>query len=117
MKIASLILGLLGGISGLIAAILALGVGGLGATFSADGANTVVGLGLSAFFFALIAIVGGALAIAKPKVSGWMQLIACIGGLISISAFWAASFVLLLMGSIFAFIGAKQDKKFVAPNV
>ncbi len=117
MKIASLVLGILGGIAGLIAATLALGVGGLGAAFDAEGASTVIGLGWSAFLFALIAIVGGAIAIAKPKVSGWMQLIACIGGLISISAFWTVSFILLLMGSIFAFVGAKQDKNIVAPNV
>ena len=47
MKIASLILGIIGGIAGLIGATLALGVGGLGA----------------------------ALAIAKPKISAWMQLV------------------------------------------
>jgi len=117
VKIASLILGIIGGIAGLIGATLALGVGGLGAAFDASGASEVVGLGWSAFLFAILAIVGAALAIAKPKISAWMQLIACIGGLISISAFWAVSFILLLVSSILAFVGAKQDKNIAALNL
>ena len=116
MKIASLILGIIGGIAGLIGATLALGVGGLGSAFDASGASEVVGLGWSAFLFAILAIVGAALAIAKPKISGWMQLIACIGGLISISAFWAPSAILLLISSILALVGAKHDKNAIIPN-
>lgn len=41
MKIAVLILGILGGIGGFVGVIFVLVIGGLGATFEAEGAHTI----------------------------------------------------------------------------
>ncbi|EJQ43694.1 hypothetical protein IEQ_05022 [Bacillus cereus BAG6X1-2] len=39
------VLGLIGGIFGIIFSFIALMIGGMGAAFEADGANTIIGLG------------------------------------------------------------------------
>lgn len=44
-RTAEFVLGLIGGIFGIICAFVALLIGGMGAAFEADGANTVIGLG------------------------------------------------------------------------
>jgi len=44
MRLASLVLGIVGGLFGLGGAVFALFVGGLGAAFGAEGAETVTGL-------------------------------------------------------------------------
>lgn len=94
------LLGLFGGLIGIFAAILALGVGGLGSVFGAEGASEVISLGLGAFAFSLLGIVGAAIVNYKTKLAGWLMIIAAVGGLISISAFYIVSFVLLLLGGI-----------------
>lgn len=67
MRIAALILGLIGGVIGLFAAGLALGIGAIGGATGAQGSGTVVGLGWAALALSVVGIVGGALALAKPR--------------------------------------------------
>lgn len=86
MKMASLILGIIGGIFGLFGALFAIFVGCAGAVFGVEDSSTLVGLGLAAIFLSILGIVGGSLAIAKPKPAGIMMLIAGSGGVIVISA-------------------------------
>ncbi len=102
MKIAALILGIIGGLAGLVGGILALTVGGLGGAFGAHGAHLVTHLGGWAIVFSLVGIIGGALAMGPSKIAGIMMLISAIGGLISISMFYVIAFVLLLVGGILA---------------
>ena len=111
MKIAGLILGILGGLGGLLGSLFAVSIGGLGAAFQAEGAQEVVGLGGAAFVFAIIGIVGGALAMAKPKIAGWLLIIAAIGGLIAVSMAWIMAFPLLLIGGIILIIYARNENK------
>lgn len=107
MRLASLILGIIGGIAGFGGAVFALFVGGVGAAFSASGSGTVVGLGLAAIFFSLLGLVGGTLALNKPKIAGIMMLIAAFGGLISVSWGYVVAFPVLLVGGILALVGQK----------
>lgn len=109
MKIAALILGLIGGIAGLFGSIFALSVGGIGSAVSAEGANTVVGAGVAALILSLLGIVGGSLAIAKPKVAGIMMLTASIGGLVAVFAAYFIAFPLLLLGGIFALARSRPE--------
>lgn len=51
---------------GLLAALLVLGVGGLGALSEAEGVGTIVGGGLAAIFFAALSLVAGVLALWRP---------------------------------------------------
>jgi len=103
------VLGLLGGIFGFFGALIALFVGGLGGAFGADGASTIVGLGWAAIAFSILGIVGSVVVKSKAKLGGIFMIISAIGGVISISFFYALSFVLLLIGGLMGVI--KKDKK------
>lgn len=110
MRVTSLILGIIGGIAGFSGAVFALFFGGVDAAFSASGTSSIVGLGIVAIFFSLIGLVGGALALNRPKIAGIMMLIAAIGGLISISWGYVVAFPVLLIGGILALIGQRKNK-------
>ena len=108
MRTASLVLGIIGGVFGIIAGFLALLFGGVGvATEQAQG-GTVVGLGFAAVLIGVIAIVGGALAPRYPKAAAILQLFACVAGFIAVSLFWIFSGILLLIGAGLAFFGRKS---------
>lgn len=111
MKIASLILGIIGGLAGICGALFALGVGGVSSAFEMKEASTVVGLGLSAIPLSILGIVGGALVMAKPKPAGIMMLIAGIGGIIAIFAGYIVAGPLLIIGGILALISSGKEKK------
>lgn len=66
---AALVLGIIGGVFGILAALLATAVGGIGSAFGAEGGDTVIGLGFAAVFIASAAIVGGAPAKSRPMVA------------------------------------------------
>lgn len=106
---AALVLGLIGGIIGIFAAMIAVFFGGLGAALEVDGGETVAGLGFLSIFLAVMGIVGGALSRGKPTAAGVLQLIAGIGGFIAISAAWAISGPLLIVGGILALLGRPKD--------
>jgi hypothetical protein len=111
MRIAALILGILGGLLGLGGAITALFAGGVAGAFNAEGAETVVNLGLAAIPFAILGIVGGSLAMAKPKVAGWLMLISAIGGTIAISAGYILGGIMLFIAAIFALVEGRKTNK------
>lgn len=111
MRIAALILGILGGLAGISGGAFATVVGGLGQAFQAEGASTVTGLGMVAIPIGIIGLVGGALAIARPKLAGILMLISAVIGLILVSAAYAMAFVLLTIGGIFALLGQKELAK------
>lgn len=111
MKIAALILGVIGGIAGIFGSIMAIFVGGVGSALKLQDSSTVVGLGLAAIFLSLLGIVGGALAIAKPKAAGIMMLMGGIGGIIAISAGYIIAGPLLIIAGIFALMGAGKENK------
>lgn len=111
MRVASAILGIIGGLFGIGGALFALFAGGVASAFNAEGANTVVNLGLAAIPFGILGIVGGALGMSKPKTAGWLMLISAIGGTISISAGYILGGIMLLIGAIFAFIEGKKVTK------
>lgn len=107
MRTASLVLGIIGGVFGIIAALLTLLFGGIGSAFEATGAESIVARSFVAVFVGVVAIVGGALALRYPKVSATLQLITGVLGLILIGLFWIFSVILLLTGALLAFLGRK----------
>ena len=107
MRTASLVLGSIGGIFGIIAGILAMLIGGAGAAFEANDSGTVIGLGFAAVFIGVLGIVGGAVAPRYPKAAAIIQLISCVAGFIAVSLFWIFSGILLLIGAGLAFFGRK----------
>lgn len=107
MRTAALVLGIIGGVFGIIAGILAMLIGGAGAAFQADDSGTIVGLGFAAIFIGVLGIVGGAVALRYPKAAAIIQLISCVAGFIAVSLFWIFSGILLLIGAGLAFLGRK----------
>jgi len=108
MKIAALILGILGGIAGIVGSILVLVVGGIWSAFGGEGAGTVTTLGWVSLPVSLVGIVGGALALAKPKIAGIMMLLMGIGGFIAISLGYVVAGPLLITGGILALVGSRK---------
>lgn len=114
MRGGALALGLIGGVIGLIAAGIALAVGGIGgalntgapATGQADFSLVVAG-GWIALGSSVVGIVGAALVMGKPRMAGLIMLLAAIGGFIGISLFYVVAGPLLLVGALLAFLGRK----------
>lgn len=104
MRVAALILGVLGGVIGLFMAGGALVIGGVGAAVGAQGASTVIGGGWLALALSILGIIGGALAMAKPKLAGWFMVIAAVGGFISVFMAYIVAAPLLLIGGILALV-------------
>ena len=78
MRTGALVLGIIAGLAGLVSAVLALMVGGLGAAVEAEGASQVITLGWSALGLSLLlGLIGAALWIAKPQLG---ELIMAAGG-------------------------------------
>ena len=109
MRTASLVLGIIGWVFGIIAGILAMLIGGAGAVFQADDSGTVIGLGFAAIFIGVLGIVGGAVAPRYPKAAAIIQLVSCIAGFIAVSLFWIFSGILLLLGAGLAFFGRRAQ--------
>jgi len=109
MKKAGGIISLIAGIFGVIAAIATLFVGGVGAAFGGEGAETVIGLGWGGILFSFLTIIFGAIAMnAKSKVSGILLIICAIAGAILGGTIVAIFMVLALVGGILAVIGKKK---------
>lgn len=108
MRIAALIIGIVGSLAGIGGALFALTVGGISGTFGAEGAEMVVGLGWAATVISLVAIVAAALAVVKPMEAGITMIIAGIAGLISISVGYVIGGPLLIIAGILSIIGKKE---------
>lgn len=107
MKIAALILGILGGLAGLIGSIFALFIGGIEA-FSLGG-SSIIAFGWVALFLSLLGIVAGAISMGKTKIAGILMLIAGVGGFICISLAYVVAGPLLIIGGILALIGSRKS--------
>jgi hypothetical protein len=86
MKTGALVLGIIAGLAGLVSAVLALMVGGVGAAVEAEGASQVITLGWSALGFSLlVGLIGAALWIAKPQLAPLVMATAGVAMVSSIS--------------------------------
>jgi hypothetical protein len=108
MRVAALILGIIGGIIGLFAAGAALFIGAVGTATGAEQAGGVVGGGWAALALSVVGIIGGALAMAKPRAAAVLMLIAAIGGFISVFIAYVVAGPLLLVGAMLAYVGNRK---------
>ena len=83
----AVVIGIIAGLAGLVCAVLALTVGGVGATFEAHGATQVIASGWSALVFSLLGLIGAALWIAKPQLTPLIMATAGVAIVFSISIF------------------------------
>lgn len=99
MKIAVLILGILGAVFGLLGAIFALGIGGLGSAFESAGSSSIVRSGIVAIVASSVGLVGAILAMGnKSRLGGWLMIGSAVVGFVVV-------FVAYIMGGIFFLIG------------
>jgi len=105
LRTASLVFGIVGGVTGILAGLFAILVGGLGAAFEANDSGLILGLGLGACFLGVCGIVGGALAPRFPIVSAILQAGVGLMGFVAVSFFWILSGLLLLVGAVLAAVG------------
>lgn len=112
MKKAGGIISLIAGIFGVIAAIVTLFVGGVGAAFDGKGAETVIGLGWGGILFSFLTIIFAAIALnAKSKVPSILLIICAIAGAILGGTIVAIFMALALVGGILAAIGTKKTEQ------
>jgi hypothetical protein len=69
MRTGAIVIGIIAGLAGLVSAVLALMVGGIGAAVEPEGASQLIGLGWSALGLSLLGLLGAALWIAKPQLT------------------------------------------------
>lgn len=108
MRIAALILGILGGLAGLLGGACALAVGGIGEALGAEGAEEVIGLGWLAFVAAIGGLIGAGLSMKKPKVAAILMAVAAVVGLVAVFVAYLFATVLFGLGALFAFLGRNE---------
>lgn len=114
MRKAGGIIGLIAGIFGVIAAVVTLFVGGLGAAFEAEGAYTVIGLGWGGVLFSFLSIVFGAVTIgSKGRVPGILLLISSITGALLGGTIVAIAMGLAGVGGVLAIIPGNEKKQII----
>lgn len=106
------ILGLIGGISGIICAFIAMIIGGTTAAFgSTSTGNSIITCSIIALLLSVLAIVGSVIISSKTRLAGIFLIIAAIGGFICIFMFYVLPGVLLIISGLMCLI--KKDN--VAP--
>ena len=112
MKIAGGIIALIAGLFGVVMAFVTLGVGGLGAAFGGEGAETVIGLGWAGVFltFAIIAFSVASM-FAKSTIPAVAVIILSLITAIAGGTLVAIFMVLALIGGIMALVGVKKEVK------
>ena len=108
MRVAALIIGIIGSAAGFVAAVIALFIGGVGVALEAEGASKITSLAFGAIGASIVGLVGGALSIAKPRFAAVLMVLSAVVGAISISAFYALGAALLVIGALLAFLGRSQ---------
>ena len=106
-RIAAMVLGVVGGIFGIFAALFALSLGGIGGAFGMKDASFIANLGMSAMAFCLLGFLGAGLAMPKPTVGGVFLLLAAIGFMISVSWFAIVTTPMFLLAAMLAFMGRR----------
>lgn len=110
MKKAGGLVALIGGLFGVVAAVLTLMVGGCGMAIEAEEAGTVVGLGWGGVAFSFLAIILGAVAMgARSRWPGVLLVVCALLGIVFGGTLVAVTMVLALAGGTMAIIGKRAQ--------
>jgi hypothetical protein len=110
-RVAELTLGIIGGIFGMLGALFAIGFGGIQSAVGSSASQNVAVNGWSALLFSTVAIVAVFFIASKPKLSGWLLVVAAVGGLISISLFFVLPFILLIIAGLMTLLRGRKGSK------
>lgn len=123
MRVAALVLGIIGGVIGIMAAATAGALGGAVGALSANDpkataqATEIAGRGGLGVVISIVALVGAALAMAKPRAAALILLLTGIAGLVTVGGFYLLAGPLLLVAALLAFLGRKPAPITVGPSV
>ncbi|WP_323687729.1 MULTISPECIES: DUF4064 domain-containing protein [Listeria] len=98
------VLGLIGGIIGILTAILVMTVGGAASLFEADGADSVTTTGFIALLFSILGLVGACIVKKHHLLGSTFMISAALGGTISISLFYIVPLVLFAIAGLMGMI-------------
>jgi hypothetical protein len=101
-------LGIIGGIFGILGAVLAIMIESLSEAFNATSATSLYYNAAGAIIFSIVGIAGGVLETRKI-LGAALMIIGALGVVISISAFGILTFVLFLVGGILILMKKKEQ--------
>jgi hypothetical protein len=107
-------IGIIGGIFGILGAILAIMIQSISDTFNATSGTSLYYNAAAAIIFSIVGIAGGVLE-ARKILGAALMIIGAFGVLISISLFGVLTFILFLVGGIVILMQKKEQA--VAPPV
>lgn len=111
MKTAAVIVGLVGAIAAFIASVLALTIGGAEAAFESVSSDLTLERAIGGLAMSILALVGAALSIAKPKVAAVLMVVSAVAGPLFIYIFYGLGSVLLLIAALLAFLGSRSAEE------
>lgn len=108
MKNLPLILGILAGIAGLFGSAFGFFVGSLDSAFG--GGSGIATASMIALALSIAGIVGAVMSHGKPRVGGYLMMIAGIDGLIAVSFGYIIAAPLFIIAAVLALKNAKEEK-------
>jgi len=106
-------LGIIGGIFGILGAVVTIMIQSLSDTFNATSGASLYYNAAGALIFSIVGIAGGVLETRKI-LGAALMIIGAFGVLVSISLFGVLTFILFLVGGVIIFI-QKKEQPAVAP--
>lgn len=108
MRVAALIVGVVGGLAGIAGAMFAILVGGIGGAVGVKDTGMLLFLGLAAVAFSIAGLVGAGLTLSRPKAAGVTLLVSALGGLVAVSWGYVVAFPALFVAGVLSLVAAHQ---------
>jgi hypothetical protein len=118
MRVTAMVLGIIGGLFGLLGALIGIGLAGANAAIGGQADVTAWGGGAStlALVSSIVAFIGAGLAITKPRAAATLLLLASIGTLLGLGLFAILATPLQLIASLLAFLGRGRRPSTARPT-
>ena len=114
MRVAALVLGILGGLAGLAGGAYVLAVGGLDEAFGGDSSEELYTMGWLAVVAGIGGLIGAGMAMTKPKIAAALMAISAVVGLSAVSFAFLFAAILFGIGALMAFLGRNEKEKSAA---
>jgi hypothetical protein len=115
MKIAGLVLGIIGGLFGLVSASCVAVVGEVVDAVGVEEGNSIAIMGYVGFASAILAIVASSFAITKPKIASLVMIICGILILVSTGVLGIIPFIMIGIGALLTFLDRNSVKNNTQP--
>lgn len=111
MRVAAMVIGILGAIAAFMGACTVTVGGGIADAFGAEEGAEIAGRGAIGWVASIVALVGAAMALSKPRVAAILLAVGAIVGLIVNGVFFIPGAVLLGVATLLAFFGRNEKEK------